>query len=216
MAAFDAPGLRLFVITTAANEPELLNDESIIHRFCNIELSFDKENSTKNMGLGTIFVTQSRIIFIGAKHSFDFDVRYIVLHAVSRDKESYPKPCLYCQFAHDEEQFYDDCEENGEDIDEECMKEELANEEDIQTIATSAVEMFLVPSNDTDLLQLFNAFSNAALSNPDPVEPGHEFDDEDDGLIYNIEEVELGAMQARALDHLESIFVEPPGIDMEE
>lgn len=34
---------------------------------------------------------------------YDFDVPYIMLHAITHDPESYPKPCLYCQLDEDED-----------------------------------------------------------------------------------------------------------------
>jgi hypothetical protein len=66
------------------------------------------------------------------------------------------------------------------------------------------VEMFLIQKNDIDLTEIYNAFSHAALLNPDPPEDGEE--EGDDELIYNIDEVELGVEQSQALEHLESVF----------
>ena len=34
---------------------------------------------------------------------YDFDVPYIILHAITHDTESFPKPCLYCQLDEDED-----------------------------------------------------------------------------------------------------------------
>jgi hypothetical protein len=214
----DKPGMRLFVLRTddgtmpSVDEPS----ESILFRLEGVELSFDKQDARKHMGTGTLFVTQLRVIFLGSKQSFDFDVRFIALHAVSRDAESFPKPCLYCQFARDEDEMGFD-EEGGEIGGSEHMsgtEEQPLSEEgtagELELIASRALEMFLAPANDGDLLPLFNAFSNAALLNPDPVEPGHEDGEDDDDLFYNLDEVELGAAQAGVLEHLESVFKPPP------
>jgi hypothetical protein len=34
---------------------------------------------------------------------YDFDVPYIMLHAITHDPESFPRPCLYCQLDEDED-----------------------------------------------------------------------------------------------------------------
>jgi len=207
MAAFDCPGMRLFVLKTESNTPVLDDGESVAYELGDVELAFDRDNPRANAGRGTLYITQSRIFFISGKCSFDIDVRFIALHAVSRDEDSYPVPCLYCQFAREEDDNFSDGEDDDENDTGDSSGEDLAGE--LQRLASTAVEMFLAPSNEADVMPLFDAFSRAALSNPDPVEPGHEDDEGDDELIYNIQEVELGAQQAAILDHLESVFHEP-------
>lgn len=169
------------------------DEESVVYSLSNVELSFDKDQPSSSMGRGVVHITQSRILWLGTQQSFDFDVRFIALHAISRDLESYPLPCLYCQFARDEPA--DDVQEA--DRDEDDM---------MQDIATNALEMFLAPADEAALLPLFEAFSNASLMNPDPVEPGHEHDaDEDDELICNLDEIETERGN-RVLMHLESLL----------
>lgn len=198
MASFvPAPSMRLFVLTEGEGEdrkPVMTSDEeSVDYRLANVELSFDKDQASSSMGRGVVHITQSRILWLGAQQSFDFDVRFIALHAISRDADSYPLPCLYCQFARDEP--VDDGQEA--DADEDDM---------LQNIAANALEMFLAPDDEAALLPLFEAFSNASLMNPDPVEPGHEHDAEDDDeLIYNLDEVEAERGN-RVLMHLESLL----------
>ena len=199
--------MRLVVLRTEDGKSPLLDDEeTVTFSLEGVELSFAVDEPRKHMGTGTLFITQSRVIFLGLKQSFDFDVRFIALHAVSRDARSYPRPCLYCQFARDEEFDNGECEDEADEmlIGEE---EELVGE--LERIATRANEMFLAPAKDADLMPLFEAFSQAALLNPDPVEPGHEDDEDDDELFYNQEEVVLGAEAARVLDHLDNVFTGP-------
>mmetsp|Transcript_3030 Transcript_3030/g.4628 ORF Transcript_3030/g.4628 Transcript_3030/m.4628 type:complete len:208 (-) Transcript_3030:93-716(-) len=77
-----------------------------------------------------------------------------------------------------------------------CLYCQLDEEEDGPT------EMYLIPAAETELQELFDGFSQAAVLNPDP-----DCDEDDDqGLIYNVDEVELGAEQAARLAHLESVF----------
>ena len=194
--------MRMFcLIAGEGREPVMISDEeSIQYRSTDVELSFDKSEASRNMGRGALYLTQSRILWIGKQQSFDIDVRFIALHAISRDADSYPVPCLYCQFARDEGAFADGRDAEG-DADADVMED----------ISANALEMFLSPASEDELLPLFEAFSNASLMNPDPVEPGHEDEGEGgDDLIYNLDEVHMGSAQAnRVLEHLESLLPDP-------
>uniref|UniRef100_A0A0D9XI47 Chloride conductance regulatory protein ICln n=1 Tax=Leersia perrieri TaxID=77586 RepID=A0A0D9XI47_9ORYZ len=104
---------------------------------------------------GTLFITTRRVIWVsevdkGKGYAVDFLA--ISLHAVSRDPEAYPSPCIYTQIetedGSDEESDESDSEVNGE-------------------IELSKVtEMRIIPSDPLD--GLFEAFSHCAELNPDP------------------------------------------------
>jgi hypothetical protein len=185
---FEKPSMRRYVPCSEVKPdvPELWEDETIDYELSDVELSFSA--SKPPVGQGKLFITSKRVIWMQPGESgaaFDFDVPYIVLHAISRDVDSYPKPCIYCQL---------DC----------CQSDD---EEDEENTEDAIDEIFLAPSCDTVLKDMFNAFSAAALNNPDPDEEGQE--EGDDELIYNVDEVQLGAEQSRTLNHLESIFNVP-------
>jgi nucleotide-sensitive chloride channel 1A len=133
--------------------------------------------------LGSLFITSKRVIWVGESKAYDFDVPYITLHAVSKDPACYPQPCVFCQLDEDE-----DTEEEN-------------------------TEFFLIPEDEADVYRIFDAFSHAALLNPDPE------DDEDDGgnddFIFNADEVQAGAAQAM-LAAWEGKFVEPGEEDLRE
>jgi hypothetical protein len=168
------PSFRRFVSTNSDGSIELRDDEKITFELEGVELSFDATSSSP--GCGKVIVTTSRIIWQNECSVYDFDVPYIVLHAITTDTTSFPKPCLYCQF---------DEEREGE-----------------------SVECFMAPADPkTDLQALFDAFSVAALNNPDPPEEGEQ--EGDDNLIFNEQEVKLGAEQAKRLAHFESVFQLP-------
>lgn len=112
--------------------------------------------------------------YSGKNSALDIDIPFIVLHAISRDTESYPEPCLYCQ---------------------------LDSEED-----EDPHELRVVPADETELYPLFEALSYAASLNPDPPEDGEE--EGDDELIFNPEEVVLGAEQARRLQRWDELLQE--------
>eukprot|EP01039_Chlorochromonas_danica_P000126 gene126-134_t len=170
------PGMRRLVSLMEDNRtPELWDEESIDYVLDKVELALDAEEGP--LGNGMLYITSKRVIWLGSNgKACDFDVPYITLHAVSRDTETYPKPCIYCQL---------DTEDDSDGL----------------------KEMFLIPEEELDIMKVFEALSHAALINPDPLEDGEE--EGDDDLIYNEEEVRLGAEQARILDHLDSVFVVP-------
>jgi hypothetical protein len=159
--------------------PQLWEDETIDFIQQSIELHFN--NETNSFGKGKLFITSKRVVWLSdnGEKSVDFDVPYITLHAISRDVQTYPKPCVYCQVDVDEDEI---------DADESILS-----------------EFYLAPEDENDLMKVFEALSHAALINPDP----DEGDEDDDGFIYNVDEVELGAEQARRLEHLESVFQFP-------
>ena len=174
------PCLRRFVERNEENLPVLREEENMITSFSNVEFSFSADTSK---GVGKLYVTTERIIWLSTADSFDFDVRYIMLHAVSKDVSTYPKPCIYCQ------------------LDVEYNEEEEGEEEE-----SEPSECFFVPEEPEDLMTIFDTFSQAAQLNPDPEE---EEEDElgegmiqygTDDFIYNEEEVMNGAQQAKLMD----------------
>jgi nucleotide-sensitive chloride channel 1A len=167
-------GMRRFVDYDESGVPVLGDDETLNYRLDDVEVAFSPQEV---LGTGTLFITSSRVILLSPdRFSLDIDVSYIVLHAITRSLDSYPKPCLYCQLNQEDA-------ENGPD------------------------ELFIAPADDLKLREMFDAFSVAAENNPDPPEDGEE--EGDDELIYNLDEVTLGAQQAETLAHLESVFVLP-------
>ena len=186
------PSFRRFISLEEDGSPSLIEledyQEEMFHHFEDIEFSLSSDPS-KNEGIGDLYITSGRIIWIANKNhssvtkAFDFDIPYIILHALSHDENTYAKPCLYCQLDNSSES----------DLDEEFG------------------ECFFVPPNDSVLLKLFESFSEAAQRNPDADVDDDDFvvDGDGDELIYNIDEVRLGAEEARRLEHLESVFNVP-------
>ncbi|KAI9911999.1 hypothetical protein PsorP6_008861 [Peronosclerospora sorghi] len=56
---------------------------------------------------GTLFVTTSRVIWLGASVEqyvgYAWEMSAVTLHAISRDPEAFPSPCLYCQISDHED-----------------------------------------------------------------------------------------------------------------
>merc|ERR1711871_1915160 len=107
---------RRFVSVEDDNSPSLVHTEDYVeemfHCFEGIEFSFKADAPIE--GVGKLYITTGRIIWIRVNEEsncssssssnekstfkgFDFDIPYIVLHALTHDKGTYNKPCLYCQ-----------------------------------------------------------------------------------------------------------------------
>ena len=176
--------------------------EEMFHCFEGIEFSFKADPPTE--GVGKLYITTGRIIWIreseqgssssssstkGTFKGFDFDIPYIVLHALTHDEGTYNKPCLYCQL--DVPDTFDEDDADNEDV----------------------AECFFAPHNPDEsmLLKLFEAFSEAAQRNPsdDGDEEGELFSVNENELIYDLDEIQANSEKATKLEHLESCFHVP-------
>ncbi|KAE8726539.1 Chloride conductance regulatory protein ICln [Hibiscus syriacus] len=115
---------------------------------------------------------------------YDVDFLSLSLHAVSRDLETYPSPCIYAQvflcfsfsrflsaqktnsFCYPQIETEDDeVEDESEESDSECY----------EVLDLSKIrEMRLIPSDTSQLDTLFHVFSECAELNPEPIEEGEE------------------------------------------
>ena len=219
------PSVRFFVLRDEDGSPLLNEGEEILHERQGVELSF--VDATKAIGVGTVLVTSSRVLWLGTERCFDFSVMRILLHAVTSDPSSYARPCLYCQLDMD-----DTAEPSisfGDAEVDVAGYKDADDEEDAFIVECSTGEVYLCPTDTAELEPLFQALSKAALLCPDP-------DDDEDGVagdwIYNEAEVEQGLEdsavrvsvlpdqlitsevglsdeQRAALAHWDSVFVDP-------
>ena len=112
------PCMRRFVQVEAGVPVLLSESEALLHSLTHISLTFSAEQRPRS---GCLFVTTSRFVWLAEEKkddedeeegssecvsecvservsdAYDFDVKFIALHAVSRDPASYERPCLYCQ-----------------------------------------------------------------------------------------------------------------------
>ncbi len=110
-------GMRTITATTA-EQVELETDETLVQTEKNVTLCWGVLEGTGNMGtencesssngqleegIGEVVITSNRVCWLGPSSSTEIDIPYIVLHAVSRDPATFPKPCVYCQLGEDEE-----------------------------------------------------------------------------------------------------------------
>ncbi|XP_072957375.1 chloride conductance regulatory protein ICln [Typha angustifolia] len=123
---------------------------------------------------GTLFITTKRVIWLSdgdKEKGYAVDFLSISLHAVSRDPEAYPTPCIYTQIETGNEE-----ESDGSDVSD--------SEHDQDTELSTVTEMRLVPSDFSNLDTLFDIFCQCAELNPEPTAEGEEenswfFGDED-------------------------------------
>lgn len=118
---------------------------------------------------GTFFITTKRVIWVSdAQRSKGYAVDFVAisLHAVSRDPEAYPSPCIYMQIE----------TEDGSDEESDESDSEADGEIDVSKVT----EMRIIPSDPGQLDGLFEAFSHCAELNPDP----NAESDEEDGWVH--------------------------------
>ncbi|KAK7404229.1 hypothetical protein VNO78_04937 [Psophocarpus tetragonolobus] len=113
---------------------------------------------------GTLYITNKQVIWVSdveKTKGYAVDFLSISLHAVSRDPEAYPLPCLYTQI------------DTGE-VDDDHSDSESNH---IQQNLSNVTEMRLIPSDPTQLDTLFAIFCQCAELNPEPNdEEGEEHD----------------------------------------
>lgn len=156
--------------------PALEDDEVINFSLKNVKMT---HNVNEASTLGSLYVTNKHIFWISEEtqestsHDLSINITNLILHAISNDERCYPKPCLYCQFNNEKS----DDEENSTDI-------------------------YIIPEDSHDVKNLFDAFSHAALLNPD--EEALEADD----CYYSTsnDEIELTDEQMKKFVKLDSIF----------
>ncbi len=142
-------GMRRISATTV-EQVELATDEILIQTVPNVALCWgivegtgstgtksceSSSNGCLDEGVGELVITSSRVCWLGPSSSSEIDVPYIVLHAVSRDPATFPKPCIYCQLGEGEElkevYFIPECEERLEPMFEAfCKAAELCFSDD--------------------------------------------------------------------------------------
>ncbi|XP_040865167.1 chloride conductance regulatory protein ICln isoform X1 [Glycine max] len=111
---------------------------------------------------GTLYITNKQVIWVSdvdKTKGYAVDFLCISLHAVSRDPEAYPLPCLYTQI------------DTGEADDDHSDSESNHIQQDLSHIT----EMRLIPSDPTQLDSLFAIFCQCAELNPEPNDGQYSF-----------------------------------------
>ncbi|KAI3938919.1 hypothetical protein MKW92_035981 [Papaver armeniacum] len=122
---------------------------------------------------GTLYITTKRIIWLSdveRELGYVVDFLSISLHAVSTDPEAYALPCIYAQ------------------VETLTTGQEQSDSDSIQSLDLSEIEeMRLIPSDPTQLDDLFDIFCQCAELNPDPdAEP-----EDDPDWVFNADQIEV-------------------------
>lgn len=107
---------------------------------------------------GTLYISTKQVVWLSdtdRAKGYAVDFFSVSLHAVSRDPEAYPSPCIYTQI------------ETGAEVDE---SEDSDSENDGASNLSKITEMRLVPSDPNQLDMLFAIFCECAELNPDPIQ----------------------------------------------
>ncbi|KAM7273835.1 hypothetical protein ACFE04_028499 [Oxalis oulophora] len=113
---------------------------------------------------GTLYITTKQVIWLSdvdINKGYAVDFLSISLHAVSRDPQAYPFPCIYAQIEREAE---------GDDSDDEFDAEESSHVLNLSKVA----EIRLVPSDPNQVDTLFQVFLQCAELNPEPTEDAEE------------------------------------------
>ncbi|XP_051182444.1 chloride conductance regulatory protein ICln [Lolium perenne] len=159
-----APGLKIFADIAGDGTPRLdaASGEEVVcvERAASVALGRRAPEAP-----GTLFVTTRRVIWLSeAEKGTGYAVEFldVTLHAVSRDPETYPSPCLYTQIEAEA-----GSDEEAGDLDTEPLSE-------LQLAKIS--EMRIILSDAAQLDSLFDAFCHCAELNPDPTAEQNEED----------------------------------------
>ncbi len=134
------------VVLQADGTPEWREEETVLLTLPGTRLFREADD-----GVGRLFVTSQRLVWVSdvnVEAGLGWHFRDIALHAIARTTEVFSRPSLYCQLA---------------------VAPEREDDEDIRP-----EELRLVPSDDLSLSRLFDAMSEAAAMNPDPMSEGDE------------------------------------------
>lgn len=107
---------------------------------------------------GTLYISSKQVVWLSdadRAKGYAIDFLSLSLHAVSRDPEAYPSPCIYTQIetGADEEESEDSDSGGGDALD-----------------LSKITEMRLVPSDPSQLDTLFDVFCECAELNPEPID----------------------------------------------
>ncbi|KAM3314483.1 hypothetical protein ACQJBY_033362 [Aegilops geniculata] len=160
-----APGLKRFTDIAGDGTPRL-DDAAGEELVCVERAASVALGSRAPEPPGTLFITTRRVIWLSEAEKgkgYAVDFLDITLHAVSRDPEAYPSPCLYTQI----EAEADSDEEDGD----------LDSEADSDSQLPKVSEMRIILADAAQLDSLFDAFCHCAELNPDPTAEEHEDSD---------------------------------------
>ncbi|OAY48166.1 chloride conductance regulatory protein ICln [Manihot esculenta] len=168
-------GLRQFTDRSGdgAGEPVLNteNEEEIMHVQHSVSIVIGNRSPESP---GTLYISTKKVVWLSdvdRSKGYAVDFLSLSLHAVSRDPEAYPSPCIYTQI---------EIEDDGDESD-------GSDSESNEVLDLSKVtEMRLVPSDPSQLDTLFQIFCACAELNPEPLD---EDDEEGNNWVFSADQM---------------------------
>ena len=143
MASFASPLQRLSNGATS-----IAADEELLYTLDDVRITAaPQEGDNAPWGAGRLRVTSRRVLWEQPAHGFELLAKRVGLHAVTRDAQTFPEPCLYVQL---------------------LLGDAAADD--------AVSELFLVPPDAAALEPLFDALSRTAELNPDSDDESDESD----------------------------------------
>ena len=134
MASFTSP---LQPLSNGATN--IAADEELLYTLDDVAITAPpQEGDSTPWGAGRLRVTSRRVLWEQPAHGFELLAKRVGLHAVTRDAQTFPEPCLYVQL---------------------LLGDAAAD--------NAVSELFLVPPDASTLEPLFDALSRTAELNPD-------------------------------------------------
>ena len=135
MASFHSP---LQPLSNGATS-SIAADEELLYTLENVQITAAPQEGDGTLwGAGRLRVTSRRVLWEQPANGFELEAKHVGLHAVTRDAQTFPEPCLYLQLL------------LGDAADDDAVS-----------------ELFVVPADAAALELLFDALSRAAEMNPD-------------------------------------------------
>jgi len=176
---------RYTAVDASGSKPQLELEEEITFTAPRTQLFLRGDTSE---GMGSLYVTTRHLIWQTEDRSvgYRFDYPYMLLHAIQRDPQAFPHPCIYAQL---------DDEVAEEAFASASMRQSAAaaaaadedEEEDDAAEAQPISDLRFVPENAGLLDALYHAMSECAKLNPDS-----DLSEGEGDFMYNADEIRGG------------------------
>nr|ACO12648.1 Methylosome subunit pICln [Lepeophtheirus salmonis] len=154
------------VVLTSLGPPE----EGVRHVESNTKVFFN----SRGLGLGTLYISESRVSWVGEGNGFSLEYPHIALHAVSKDLSAFPEECLYLMIDVRLMESEDPTPASSVDGDD--------NDENDDQSSSGMTEVRFVPQDKSKLDTIFRVLSQCQSLHPDPedVSSGDELNGNDE------------------------------------
>ncbi|XP_074657438.1 methylosome subunit pICln-like [Tubulanus polymorphus] len=135
--------------------------EGICHTELNTEVCIG-DRAPQQTGNGTMYITENKVCWVSAGgQGFNLEYPSIVLHAISKDTSSFPRPCLYLQV----EGKLDAEGEGGSDS---GQSSEGGAEEEDRDFASHTTDIRFIPQDQNALEVMYTTMCDCQALHPDP------------------------------------------------